>query len=357
MHLSAILVTDDRSLTRRNGSSIDQQRKNPAGPLACAEIFGESVLERTVAHLRKAGVRTIAVIAGPGHLGAWDPRDVKVTIANTLAERRAAAASTFRKHLQHKISSVLVAELGAYVEWDVVDALRLHAARRQPATPLHDGRGPLRYWILDTALMAASGLHLPWQNGNVAASVPYFVPGYVNRIADAHDFRQLVVDAFMGRCTIGPRGREVKPGVWLDDGVQVHKAVRLVAPAYLGRETRVRTGAVITRFSNLERHSTVGEGSLVDRASVLPNTLIGSGLDVSGALVDGGELVDLRRDVTLNIQDRNLIADAVYAQAQNSSRRRRQATLERPISELDFEYSQYLSRAAGRLLEVFKGEV
>jgi len=357
LHLSAILVTGDGFATATGKPDGGPPRRSPA-PLVCAEVFGQSVLERTVAGLRNAGVRMISLVTGPGDLAPSIHSHVKVTSVEKSADRWTAAESIFRMHVQQKVTTVLVAELGAYVELDVADAVGFHTAHHQPVTPLHDQNGPLRNWILDTAPFFTSGFCTPAEGEAVStAVVPYRVTDYVNRLASPHDFRRLVMDSFTGRCSIKPSGREVKPGVWLDSGARLHRTARLVAPAYVGCDARVRAGAVITRFSNLERYATVGEGSVVASASVLPNTVIGSGLDVCEALVSGGELFDLRRNVLLSIRDRSLISDGLRSPAQKTDRPRHHARPEQPVPELNFQYAQYVSRAAGRLLEVFRGEV
>ena len=180
--------------------------------------------------------------------------------------------------------------------------------------------------------------------------------GYVNRLTNARDFRHLVVDSFLGRCSIIPVGREVKPGVWIDGGARVYKTARLVAPCYIGSNTRVQPGAVVTRCSNLERNCHVGEGSLVSDSSLFPHTMVGRGLDVSFALVDRVEFVDLNRNVTLRIQDPNLISDVPPQKLRVPAYLPEYEDVNRD-SDRDREYSEYLSRAKGRFLEVFKGEV
>ena len=139
----------------------------------------------------------------------------------------------------------------------------------------------------------------------------YLTTGYVNRLADARDLRRLVADAFQGRCAIRPRGREVKPGVWIDDGARVHRSARIVAPAYIGRGTRVRAAALVTRFSNLERRCLVDYGTAIEDSSVLPYTHVGRGLDVAHAVVEGSRLVNLSRNVAVTIRDANLIGPTV----------------------------------------------
>ena len=186
----------------------------------------------------------------------------------------------------------MIAELGAYVEVDLPALLKFHRAKAQPVTSLHDQQGPLGYWMVDAPQVMGSGkFPFPLDEDEMEnPPTPFLVDGYVNHLSDVRDFRRLVVDAFMGRCRITPPGREIKPGVWVDEGARIHKTARLVAPAYIGRNTGVQAGSVVTRFSNLEHDCNVGEGSLVADTSILPHTVIGRGLDISAAVVDGNDM-------------------------------------------------------------------
>ena len=157
-----------------------------------------------------------------------------------------------------------------------------------------------------------------------------------------------------GRCSIAPAGREIKPGVWIDEGARLHKTARLVAPSYIGCNTRVQPGAVITRCSNLERNCNVGEGSLVSDATLLPHTMIGRGLDVSTALVEGNDFIDLGRNMSLRIRIQSDF-DVPPVKQHVPVYIPEYEEADRPSADL--EYSEYLSRAKGRLFEVFKGGV
>jgi NDP-sugar pyrophosphorylase family protein len=370
VHFSAILLSGKSPTGPVSGYSIDARPSidwsvglspNDALPasLACVELFGQSILERTVARFKRAGLRNISVIAASDCISFHGTRDVRVAIPKRADDRWSIVKRALLKDLQHGIDTVLIAELGAYVELDLSAALQFHRAKAQPITPIHDAHGSLSCWIVDSApVLSNHGFSFaPDEDKITNALVPFEVQGYVNRLADPHDFRRLVADAFLGRCSIAPAGREIKPGVWIDDGARVHKTARLVAPCYVGRDTRVQAGAVITRCSNLERNCDVGEGSLVSDASLLPHTMIGRGLDVSAALVDRTGFVDLGRNVLLRIQDPNLISDVPPQKQHVPAYFPEYEEADRQDSGLDLEYGEYLSRAKGRLLEVFKGEV
>ena len=364
MHFSAILLSGKRppnpflSYSRMDWSAGLSPSDTLPGSFACVELFGQSVLERTVARLKKAGLRNIAVIAGLDCISLQEIKDLRITIPQRAEDCWTSVQRALLKNVQRGIETVLIAELGAYVELDPAAALQFHRAKAQPITPIHDGLGSLSYWIVDaaSALSSANGFSLPPDEDRIInAPVPYTVQGYVNRLTDARDFRRLVVDAFLGRCAIAPVGREVKPGVWIDNGARLHKTARLVAPSYIGCDTRVQAGAVVTRCSNLERNCNVGEGSLVSDASLFPHTMIGRGLDVSTALVSGNEFVHLGRDVSLRIDDANLISRVPPVKQHAPVYLPEYDEADRPIPDLI--ESAYLSRAKGGFLEVFKGEV
>ena len=364
MHLSAVLLTGKPLSSPMlsappAGESAYQPHATTSASMACMELFGQSVLQRTIVSLQKTGVCAISVIAPSGCVNFPATKNVGITIAEQPADRWCAVGRALEKHAQLGIDTALIAELGPYVELDIPGALKFHRTKGQSITLLHDNRGPLSHWIVDIArLTSGPDSALPFdEDAAVNSPAPYRVEGYVNRLSGPRDFRRLVVDAFLGHCAITPRGREIKPGVWIDEGARLHKTARLVAPAYVGCDTQVQSAAVITRFSNLERNCNIGEGSLVANASILPHTIIGRGLDVSAAIVDGSEFIQLDRNITLRIQDRNLISNAAPRKLHMPTYLPEYEDSDHHTPDLELEYSQYLSRAAGRLLEVFKGEV
>ena len=278
----------------------------------CLEILGQSVLDLTVLRLRQAGIRKISVIAQAGSLAFWPARDIEIIAVRQSSDRWPRAIRKLKEQAAHGVEDVLVIELGAYAECDFAEALQVHRAGRTGLTQLHDGQQPLDFWIVNAAVLRTSGLDCAFSFGldkMMGAAVPFPIKAYVNRLADARDLRQLVVDAFLGHCAIRPRGREVRPGVWMDDGARPHRSARIVAPAYVGHAVKLEPSAVIARFSNVERNCRVGAGTVVESASVLSHTALGRGLDVSHAVVHGNQFADLARNVVLRIDDPNLLRD------------------------------------------------
>ena len=324
MQASAIIVIGNHFAS---AAVCDFPNRPASVTTSCLEILGRSVLELTVERLRHAGIQAISVIAEESSAPLLRDRDLEIVTAGRTVDRWPRAGHKLKAYAAQGIEEVLLMELGAYAECDFREVLQSHCSARKSLTQLQDSRQPLDFWIVNAAAIRTLPGDCPLPFGpdsGLGPSAPCLVKGYVNRLANAADLRRLVVGAFLGRCAIRPRGREVRPGVWIDDGARRHRTARLVAPAYLGRDARMGRSAVVARFSNVERNCHVGEGTVVDSASVLSHTTLGRGLDVSQAVVHGNEFVDLGRNLAIKIDDPNLIRDTAPRPRRLSRRQREQ---------------------------------
>jgi NDP-sugar pyrophosphorylase family protein len=191
--------------------------------------------------------------------------------------------------------------LGAYADIDLKEFLQFHRDQRQIVTRACDREGTLDAWVIDTAVLSeAVDLSTLLRTSGTAQ---YFVNGYVNRLQHPRDLRRLVVDSFSNRCRLRPTGAEIRPGVWLEEGAQVHRDARIVAPAFIGRGARIAEQCLITRSSNVESSCQIDYGTVVEDSSILSNSYVGIGLDLSHSIVDGSNLMNLERDLTLEIAD------------------------------------------------------
>jgi len=357
---SAILVIDDR-IAPFTASDSDLAYKGRTtggrGPIASTEIFGESLLDRTVKRLRNAGIESVSVVAGPG-VGPNLPKlraSFRRIVTERSYERWPTAQQEVIRQSAQGVRTVLMIGVNAYVEWDVRHFLDFHRSTGVPLTQLHNAQGPLDLWAVESEWFgtAAIGCTLPFRYGEFPGlPVPCPIDGYVNRLASAGDLRRLVQDGFLCRCEVRPGGGEIKPGIWVEDGALVHRLARLVAPVYLGSWTNIGASAVVTRFSNIEHHSNVGDGTIVDASSVLPFTELASGLEISRSVVEGNTLVDVRRNLALCIRDPKLIRDTAPVTRWGAPSRE----AGRENGTLGFACSSFFYRAAGRLSEVLFGD-
>ena len=313
--LGAIVVVVDEA-----GRSESKRPKlvKDAGPdflggrsLACLEIAGRSMVERTVERLVAIGVEDICVMLdGKTQLPEFRSDFGKVRV---FVERVKDSTSALSQKLQEfsdaHIAHCFVVNANAYCETDLLDFFYFHLEAKQPATRAFDRQGPLALWVVDCSKAAEAQLET-LNTPSEAPRATYFIRDYVIRLHHPRDLRQFAEDSLRGRCESRPSGRQIRPGVWMDDKAQVNRKARIVAPAFIGRGSEVKADAVVTRFSTIEKDCCIDCGTVVENSSILQDTNVGIWLDVCRALVCGNKIFSLKRNVAIEISDATLMRSA-----------------------------------------------
>lgn len=317
MLAGAILVVGQGPSERdwaRNSWATTEPGMLGGTPIVCLELLGQSALDRAVGKLRSDGVRLITIVVREefSHL-VRTPATQAASINSVSSHTNlwSAAECTLHEYVQHGIELVLLTRVGAHMELDLGHLIRFHRETEHGVTALTKDHECLDSWLIEAGevrKMQRCGLPGLIDRAALHGVRPYPVEGYVCRLEEAADLRRLAISSFLSRSSIRPQGREVKPGIWLDEDVQIHRRARIVAPAYLGRGARLRADTLVTRFSALERGCDVGAGTVIEDASVLGNTYVGKGLHVSHAVVDGNRLHPLRQNIVVEVQDTKLLS-------------------------------------------------
>lgn len=298
---NAILIvepdTREQSGDEASGKSSLTVLAKRVTPLVCAEVLGRSVVERLIDDLLRAGVETVRVCGDLCEIERGHPR----LQACTTEEAWTAVREESLTCMEASANAVLVVRVSAYVDFDLKNLLQFHREHGKHVTRAFDENGPLDMWIVTPAVLAEGSDLMTI----LAATepVPYLVPGYVNRLECADDLRRLAVDGLTARCGLRPQGAESRSGVWMGDDSQVHRNARIVGPAFIGRGVKIAEQCLITRCSNIESNCQVDYGTVVEDSSILPNSYVGIGLDLSHSIVDGNNLLNLERGVMLQIAD------------------------------------------------------
>jgi len=283
-------------------------------PPACLEILGRTTVERMLERFLREDLAVVSVLvdASISHLVStagkpdWNSDRLNCRVVDDVW---AAVFRTLKDYSEGGIDHTVIATAGTYVECDLPDMLQFHRERRHAVTRGFDSLGALDFWVVDSAGAAELELASLSPKPEASGASLYFVKPYVNRLATPRHLRQFITDALRGRCEARPSGHETRPGVWIDEGAQIHKRARIVAPAYIGRGSRVREDTLITRCSNIEKFSCVDYGTVIEDSSVLANSYVGIWLDVAHAMVRGNRLLNLERNVLLEFSDTSLIRE------------------------------------------------
>ncbi len=268
--------------------------------LAGVEVLGRSVIGRVVEDLRHGNVDAISVFVDRSFIPSRFEESANIAPYLT-ADAWQSASRKLISLRDSGVDAVLIARVGAYMEFDPKDAIQQHCQQGAVVTRACDKQGPLDLWIIDPTRFDAQENLLRALLAEPAAN--YEVPGYVNRLEHPEDLRRLVVDGLTSRCAFRPQGNEVRPGVWMAEGAQIDRGARVVTPAFIGRSARISEQCLITRCSNVESNSYVDYGTVVEDSTILSNTYVGIGLDLSHSIVGGHILLSLRHNVILEIAD------------------------------------------------------
>lgn len=272
-------------------------------PFGHVEVLGASVNRRIVDGLRRGGIENVSFLStsASAHGDLTWVRQEYVPAKDLWSD----AMDEFAKCRDEGEDSVLIMGTGAYIEFNVAEAFQFHAESRRGIVQAFDDQGALDLWIANPELLPESD---DLFSALYAANpTPFPVKGYVNRLESPHELRRLVVDGLTSRSNFQPQGFQVRPGVWMGEGVHVERGARIVAPAFIGSGATISEQCLVTRCSNIERNSYIDYGTAIEDTSVLPSTYVGIGLDVSHSIVDGESLLNLDRGVALQIGDPSVI--------------------------------------------------
>ena len=282
-------------------------------PIAFLDVLGEPVLQHVLNRLGHFGVSAAAVVTdvpvseAPVARGIFRPGLRWMNAAGQQFWR--AAEHVFNDYVQSGSEIVLVIRLGAYAEVEYEELVQFHFDKQCRITSVSGPDGmALGTFVISASRRNDAAYLFRHELGEMRTPCENFQhTGYTNPLRDAADLRMLALDSFSGWTSITPRGSEVKPGVWVGENARVHRKARLLAPCFVGAYAKVRASSLLTRGSVVEHHVEIDCGTVVDNSSVLPMTTVGAGLDVANSVIGFSHIWNMKRNVVVKVEDRQLI--------------------------------------------------
>lgn len=105
-----------------------------------------------------------------------------------------------------------------------------------------------------------------------------------------------------------PPGRLRSEGIRVSHHVSIHPTARLNPPVFLADGVEVGADSIVGPDVVLERGVIIGKGSEVVSSVLLPWTMIGDGLDIRDAIVDGGAVHKPRSDAAIVLDDTLIVS-------------------------------------------------
>jgi carbonic anhydrase/acetyltransferase-like protein (isoleucine patch superfamily) len=292
------------------GNTDSQTERWSQHPISCLEVLGKPVVDHVIDRLQRFGVDSVTLIAAPGTCERAPRRGVNIVTAAADQLWRS-AETVFNLYAQAGAEIVVALRMGPYVEFDLEQIFYFHHERKNRVTRVVDPNGAsLEICIIDGSRRndAAFLFRAAFKEMRLPAE-DYVFSGYVNHLREIADLRRLTQDALMLDCELRPDAEQIKPGVWVGDGVELSKDARLVAPCFIGAGAKVHSGAVVTRLSAIERNAEIDLGTVVEDSNILPLSYVGPGLDVCHAVLGYSKIASLPRNATVALCDPQLAAE------------------------------------------------
>ncbi|MGE5323981.1 MAG: hypothetical protein ACM3SW_14015 [Actinomycetota bacterium] len=306
---------DIRGLILIDSASLAFQRDSSSLPWflpGLIDVAGKSPLQRTAERLSKCGISQIGtVIEAPPHDGV--PKAVMGASRIVAPPDRfwRAAENAFNDLVQAGAELVVLVRLGAYAEIDYESMIQAHLDRHCRVSQATQNGSALDTFCISASRRNDAASLFRSRLSRCRSECPLFEhSGYVNALADALDLRQFAIDILTLRTDTAPAGEPIRPGVWMAPRAQIEKGARVLAPAFIGSFARIRSGAVITRCSTIERHAHVDCGTVVENSTVLPYCSLGAALEVAHSVAGYSHIWNLRRNCAVRVSDGKLLRNA-----------------------------------------------
>jgi hypothetical protein len=301
VQIAAILTVPTADPVGRSFASLKGTTQDDT--YANLDLLGASLLDRTLSKLQAIGA--LPPTALPDHNGS-DP------VLPSRSARSSVLLDAWEKAVSGYISGgaevLVLARIGVCSDVDYTELLGFHASTRSPLTQVYGADGSLDIAVVDATLLRNT-------DDLMRRALSHLIPrqkrfpysGYVNRLRGPQDLHRLMQDALHGRCGLRPVGAEIRPGVWVGEGVNLDVAVKIQAPVFIGRRTRVAQGCTISGPSSIEADCHIDCATLIQESLVLQGTYVGVALDVRHGIALNNKIFNLDRNVEVSVSDARLL--------------------------------------------------
>jgi hypothetical protein len=301
VQIAAILTVPTADPARKSFASL--KGKTQDDTYANLNLLGASLLDRTLSKLQAIG--TLAPTVLSDHNGSdpvLPPRSAHSSVFMDAWEKAVSG------YINDGVEVLVLVRIGAYSDVDYSELLGFHRSTGSPLTQVYGADGSLDIAVVDATLLRNT-------DDLMRRALSHLIPrqkrfpygGYVNRLRGPQDLHRLMQDGLHGRCGLRPVGTEIRPGVWCGDGVDLDVAVKIHAPAFIGRRTRVAQGCTISGPSSIEADCHIDCATLIQESLVLQGTYVGVALDVRHGIAGNNRIFNLDRNVEVSVSDARLL--------------------------------------------------
>jgi hypothetical protein len=130
------------------------------------------------------------------------------------------------------------------------------------------------------------------------------------------DSQARLLNKQMKGITIG--GIERQKGIWISRNVVIHPGAQLIAPLYIGPDSRISRNAKLGPETVIAGSCIIDTNTTVEHSLIMAGTYVGAGLELNRAIVDRDLLVNVGLGTSINIFESFLLGGLTQRPRQNS---------------------------------------
>jgi mannose-1-phosphate guanylyltransferase/phosphomannomutase len=113
----------------------------------------------------------------------------------------------------------------------------------------------------------------------------YVASGYWSDIGNLEQYRQAHYDALTGAARVSIPGREIKPGIFVGEAVEIDPEAVLEAPVLLGNYCRIKARTRLEEFTVVGDYGLIREDTVINRGILWQHCYLGANSEINGALL------------------------------------------------------------------------
>ncbi|HEX9057430.1 MAG TPA: mannose-1-phosphate guanyltransferase [Ktedonobacterales bacterium] len=113
----------------------------------------------------------------------------------------------------------------------------------------------------------------------------HIAEGYWCDVGNLAEYMKANADVLQGHVKTRIPGKDMGASIWAEEGAEIAPDAQIFGPVYLGRDSKVRSGAVVHGPSVIGSYTIVDEGAQIDRSVIWNNSYVGERVELRGALV------------------------------------------------------------------------
>lgn len=126
-------------------------------------------------------------------------------------------------------------------------------------------------------------------------------------VGNLPEYRRSQMDVLDGKAKVSIPGREVRKGVWIEEGAQVDPKAKLIAPSVIGKGAKIAAGAVVGPHTVVGDRANIASKAVLKNCILWDNVTVGKDVHLSNCIIGAHgnvkENISVYEAAVLNIRE------------------------------------------------------